>query len=176
MTSDQSIERLIDSLKDCDALKEDKIGVQLSIGRSLTSDNQFFIHWFTSDPHSCLEEIGQRIKTSENDVASIKIIDIPYCDAFYRTKVPTSTDIGRFLCFKGTVVRVSPAKIYNRYLEFVCRYCRNVGRSFAEWTCSGGILSAIINNNKNVCAECARGRNGEGPNGKSGMWNCVVPL
>eukprot|EP00911_Craspedida_sp_UC1_P000880 UC1_evm1s669 len=55
-----------------------------------------------------------------------RLANLPICPELTRTRVPRSADVGRFLSFSGTVIRVTTVKMLEYEREFVCAKCRQV--------------------------------------------------
>ncbi|PAA82448.1 hypothetical protein BOX15_Mlig025887g3, partial [Macrostomum lignano] len=53
-----------------------------------------------------------------------RLIDLPRIPEYHRSRIPTSADVGRYICFVGTVVRRTENKLVEHERRFECARCR----------------------------------------------------
>jgi DNA replicative helicase MCM subunit Mcm2 (Cdc46/Mcm family) len=72
---------------------------------------------------------------SFKDYVEVRMRDLPLDGQYTRYVVPSTSEVGKLLSFRGTVIRTSPVKILEKSKMFKCKKCRqtfNVEADFEQ--------------------------------------------
>lgn len=72
------------------------------------------------------ESHENREKMTWKPNVTARLANLPICPELTRTRVPRAGDVGRFLSFSGTVIRVTTVKMLEFEREFACTKCKHV--------------------------------------------------